>query len=83
MGCRRKCCGKVQDMADKESFTSKFMRTTGKVRLIFGPAQTSSLDHPMTDENQQLLKDQQAQEKALWETVTRPDGSSYIVSRKP
>ncbi len=74
---------KVQDMADKESFTSKFMRTTGKVRLIFGPAQTSALDHPMTDENQQLLKEQQAQEKALWETVTRADGSSYIVSRKP
>ncbi|WP_104053787.1 MULTISPECIES: hypothetical protein [unclassified Arthrobacter] len=70
-------------MADKESFTSKFMRTTGKVRFIFGPAQTSALDHPMTDENQQLLKEQQAQEKALWETVTRADGSSYIVSRKP
>ncbi|GAA3291761.1 hypothetical protein AAE021_14720 [Arthrobacter citreus] len=70
-------------MADKESFTSKFMRTTGKVRMIFGPAQTSSLDHPMTEENQQLLKEQQAQEKALWETVTRADGSSYIVPRQP
>ncbi|WAP51822.1 hypothetical protein OL239_00055 [Arthrobacter sp. ATA002] len=70
-------------MENKESFTSKFMRTTGRVRMIFGPAQTSSLDHPMTDENQQLLKEQQAQEKALWETVTRADGSSYIVSRKP
>ncbi|MFJ7749679.1 hypothetical protein ACIQXM_06955 [Arthrobacter sp. NPDC097144] len=70
-------------MADKESFTSKFMRATGKVRLIFGPAQTSALDHPMTDENQQLLKEQQAQEKAQWETVTRADGSSYIVTRKP
>ena len=69
-------------MADKESFTSKFMRTTGKVRMIFGPAQRSSLDHPMTDENQRLLKEQQAQEKAQWETVTRADGSSYIVSRK-
>lgn len=74
---------KGQDMADKESFTSKFMRTTGKVRMIFGPAQTSSLDHPMTEENQQLLKEQQAQEKAQWETVTRADGSSYIVTRKP
>ena len=70
-------------MAGKESFTSKFMRTTGKVRMIFGPAQTSALDHPMTDENQLLLKEQQAQEKAQWETVTRADGSSYIVSRKP
>ena len=70
-------------MGNKEGFVSRFMRTTGKVRLIFGPAQTSSLVHPMTEENQRLLKEQQAQEKALWETVTRPDGSSYIVSRKP
>lgn len=70
-------------MSDKESFTSKFMRTTGKVRLIFGPAQTSSLDHPMTEENQKLLKEQQAQEKAQWQTVKRADGSSYILPRKP
>lgn len=70
-------------MADKESFTAKFMRATGRVRLIFGPAQTSSLDHPMTAENQQLLKDQQAQEKAQWQTVKRADGSSYILPRDP
>ncbi|MCC3289354.1 hypothetical protein [Arthrobacter sp. zg-Y1110] len=70
-------------MVEKESFVTRFMRTTGKVRLIFGPAQQGSLDHPMTEENQALLKEQQAQEKAMWETVTRADGSSYIVSRKP
>ena len=74
---------RVQDMAGKESFAAKFMRTTGKARMIFGPAQSSALHHPMTEENQQLLKEQQAQEKAQWETVTRADGSSYIVSRKP
>ncbi|MCC3274192.1 hypothetical protein MUK71_01065 [Arthrobacter zhangbolii] len=70
-------------MVEKESFVSRFMRATGKVRLIFGPAQQGSLDHPMTEENKALLKSQQEQEKAMWETVTRADGSSYIVSRKP
>ena len=69
-------------MVEKESFVSRFMRATGKVRLIFGPAQQGSLDHPMTEENKALLRSQQEQEKAMWETVTRPDGSSYIVSRE-
>ena len=70
-------------MVKRESKVSRFMRATGKVRLIFGPAQQGSTDHPMTEENKALLKSQQEQEKALWETVTRADGSSYIVSRKP
>ncbi|MCC3281566.1 hypothetical protein LOC59_15230 [Arthrobacter sp. zg-Y916] len=58
------------------------MRATGKARMFFGPAQTSSLTHDMTEENKQLLAAQQAEEKAKWETVTRADGSSYILPRK-
>lgn len=69
-------------MAARESFTAKFMRVTGKARLIFGPAQSSSLTHAMTEENKRLLAAQQAEEKAKWETVTRADGSSYILPRK-
>ena len=69
-------------MAARESFTAKFMRVTGKARLIFGPAQSSSLTHDMTEENKRLLEAQQAEEKAKWETVTRADGSSYILPRK-
>ncbi|KPN18158.1 MULTISPECIES: hypothetical protein [Arthrobacter] len=69
-------------MAARESFTEKFMRVTGKARLIFGPAQSSSLTHDMTEENKRLLEAQQAEEKAMWETVTRADGSSYILPRK-
>ena len=69
-------------MAARESFTAKFMRITGKARLIFGPAQSSSLTHDMTEENKRLLEAQQAEEKARWETVTRADGSSYILPRK-
>ena len=69
-------------MAARESFTAKFMRVTGKARLIFGPAQSSSLTHDMTEENKRLLEAQQAEEKAKWETVIRADGSSYILPRK-
>ena len=69
-------------MAARESFTEKFMRVTGKARLIFGPAQSSSLTHDMTEENKRLLEAQQAEEKAMWETDTRADGSSYILPRK-
>ena len=50
--------------------------------MFFGPAQTSSLTHDMTEENKRLLEAQQAEEKAKWETVTRADGSSYILPRK-
>jgi hypothetical protein len=50
--------------------------------MIFGPAQKSGVDHPMTEANQQLLKQREA-EAAQWETVKRADGSTYIVPKKP
>jgi hypothetical protein len=70
-------------MAHNESFASKFMRVTGKARFIFGPAQSSSLDHAMTEENKELLHSQQEESAQQWETVRRADGSTYIVPRKP
>lgn len=57
------------------------MHVTGKVRAVFGPAQHSALDHPMTEANKELLK-QREQEAAQWETVKRPDGSTYIVPKR-
>ena len=69
-------------MAGKGSITDRFMRATGKARMIFGPAQRSSVNHAMTEDNKRLLEAQQAEEKAKWETVTRADGSSYILPRK-
>ncbi len=66
----------------KESLTRKFMRATGKFRVIFGPAQSSSLDHEMTEANRQLLAQRQA-ETQQWETLRRPDGSTYVVPRNP
>jgi hypothetical protein len=58
------------------------MRATGKLRAIFGPANRSSLVHEMTEQNKQLLEQRQA-ETQQWETVRRPDGSTYVVPRNP
>ncbi|MEW1822017.1 hypothetical protein AB0323_14725 [Arthrobacter sp. NPDC080031] len=62
--------------------TQRFMRATGKLRVIFGPAHSSSLDHEMTEENKHLLAQRQA-EAQQWETIRRPDGSTYVVPRNP
>lgn len=66
----------------KETMTQKFMRATGKLRIIFGPAHSSSLDHEMTEENRLLLIRRQA-EAQQWETIRRPDGSTYVVPKNP
>jgi hypothetical protein len=66
----------------KETMTQKFMRATGKLRIIFGPAHSSSLDHEMTEENKRLLLRRQA-EAQQWETIRRPDGSTYVVPKNP
>ncbi|HKU29932.1 hypothetical protein [Arthrobacter sp. NyZ413] len=62
--------------------TQKFMRATGRLRIIFGPAHSSSLDHEMTEENRRLLAHRQA-EAQQWETIRRADGSTYVVPKDP
>jgi hypothetical protein len=49
---------------------------------VFGPANRSSLGHEMTDQNRRLLAMREA-ETQQWETVHRPDGSTYVVPRNP
>ncbi len=66
----------------KENPAQRFMRATGKLRAIFGPANRSSLGHEMTEQNRQLLTQREA-ETQQWETVRRPDGSTYVVPRNP
>jgi hypothetical protein len=66
----------------KENSAQRFMRATGKLRAIFGPANRSSLVHEMTEQNKELLEQRQA-ETQQWETVRRPDGSTYVVPRNP
>ncbi|ELT43262.1 hypothetical protein G205_19561 [Arthrobacter nitrophenolicus] len=67
---------------NKDNASQRFMRATGKLRAIFGPANRSSLVHDMTEENRKLLAQRQA-ESQQWETITRPDGSTYVVPRNP
>ncbi len=67
---------------EKESSAQRFMRRTGKLRAIFGPANRSSIGHEMTDQNRQLLAQREA-ETQQWETIRRPDGSTYVVPRNP
>lgn len=64
------------------SFVEKFMSFTGRLRAVFGPASHSSLDHEMTEENKRLLQAREA-EAQQWETVQRPDGSTYVVPKDP
>ncbi|MDQ4490005.1 hypothetical protein RBS60_07315 [Sinomonas sp. ASV486] len=65
-----------------EGFVQKFMRATDKLRLVFGPANRSSTTHEMTEENRRLLAQREA-ESQQWETLTRPDGSTYVVPKNP
>ncbi|WP_024366682.1 hypothetical protein [Arthrobacter sp. TB 26] len=71
-------------MANKnaENGSQRFMRATGKLRMIFGPANRSALGHEMTEQNRQLLAQREA-ETQQWETLHRPDGSTYVVPRNP
>jgi len=65
-----------------ERFVHRFMRFTGRLRMIFGPAHSSPLDHEMTPENKALLSAQQAATEQ-WATITRPDGTTYLVPKDP
>lgn len=64
------------------AFVQKFMNATGKLRAVFGPANRSSIDHDMTTANRDLLEKRQA-ETQQWETLRRPDGSTYVVPKNP
>lgn len=66
----------------KDNASQRFMRATGKLRAIFGPANRSSLLHDMTEENRKLLAQREA-ESQQWETLQRPDGSTYVVPKNP
>lgn len=65
-----------------ESASQRFMHAMGKLRMIFGPANRSSLGHEMTEQNRELLVRREA-ETLQWETLHRPDGSTYVVPRNP
>lgn len=66
----------------KVPFVHKLMRFTGHLRYVLGPASSSPLDHEMTAANKELLVRQQAATEAFV-TVTRADGSTYLVPKDP
>ncbi|PTT63030.1 hypothetical protein [Arthrobacter sp. HMWF013] len=66
----------------RENASQRFMRATGRLRAIFGPANRSSLVHDMTEENKRLLAQREV-ETQQWETLRRPDGSTYVVPKNP
>ncbi|GAB2744664.1 hypothetical protein [Sinomonas soli] len=66
----------------EDNFAQRFMRATGKLRFFFGPANRSSSTHEMTEVNKSLLLLREA-EAQQFETVTRPDGSTYVVPKDP
>jgi len=66
--------------AAPKRFVDRFMRATDRWRLIFGSASRSSLDHEMTEANKLLLEQRRA-EALQWETIRRPDGSTYVVPK--
>ena len=68
--------------AGHENASQRFMRATGRLRAIFGPANRSSLVHDMTEENKRLLAQREV-ESQQWETLHRPDGSTYVVPKNP
>jgi hypothetical protein len=64
------------------AFVERFMNATGKLRAVFGPAHRTSIDHDMTSANRELLEKRQT-ETQQWETLHRPDGSTYVVPKNP
>lgn len=66
----------------KGNLVEAFMRATGRLRAVLGPASRTPLGHEMTEQNKALLVQRQA-ETGQWETLRRPDGSTYVVPRNP
>ncbi|MHA7281930.1 hypothetical protein [Arthrobacter sp. TMS2-4] len=69
-------------MAQKPSFTSRFMNATGKLRMFFGPAArgTTAGEIVYRDDAAQSRRQQELQQ---WDVVRNADGSSYLSPRKP
>ena len=68
--------------ADKGNASQRFMRAMGKLRVILGPANRSSLVHDMTEENRALLA-QRERETQQWETVHPPGRQHLCCAQEP
>ncbi len=63
------------------SWPERLMKATGKLRLVFGPADRTTLEGPVkyTDDAAHRERQKQLQQ---WEVVRNADGSTYLVSKQ-
>ncbi|OMH32298.1 hypothetical protein BGP79_07550 [Tersicoccus sp. Bi-70] len=68
-------------MAD-QGFVHRFMRATGRLRTVFGPADRGTTEGELTAQSRAQLARLEA-EARQWTRVQRPDGSTYLVRETP
>jgi hypothetical protein len=68
-------------MAQKKPFSHRFMQATGRLRMIFGPADQGGLDGPIKYADG-AAHQQRQQELQQWDVVRNADGSTYLVKRE-
>ncbi|WP_026819412.1 hypothetical protein [Arthrobacter castelli] len=69
-------------MSRGEAFAARMMRFTGKLRHIFGPAATGSLDEPVKEPTEAQRRDHE-QHMAQFTVERLPNGQSYLVAKDP
>lgn len=69
-------------MAGKKPLSHRLMGATGKLRMIFGPADRGGLDGPIRFADG-AAHQQRQQELQQWDVVRNADGSTYLVQRAP
>jgi hypothetical protein len=67
-------------MTSRETPVQKFMRRTGKLRAIFGPAEQGAVRGRVIV-RQDAAQRQREEQLRQWTTVRNADGTSYLVSR--
>ncbi|NJC24314.1 hypothetical protein BJ994_003390 [Arthrobacter pigmenti] len=64
----------------KNSWPERLMKATGKLRMVFGPADQGALGGPVQYVDDAAHRERQKQLQQ-WDVVRNSDGSTYLVSR--
>ena len=67
-------------MGQQSSFSDRFMRTTGKLRMFFGPADRGSTSGEVVYRDDEAQRRRQ-QELQQWNVIRNADGSTYLSPR--
>ncbi|MBM7781463.1 hypothetical protein [Arthrobacter tumbae] len=68
-------------MADRKSWSQRFMRATGKLRMFLGPADQGGLEGPVKYADG-AAHQQRQQDLQQWDVVRNADGTTYLVKRE-